>query len=715
MATGRMDQWMSPFSPLSKVAPPLGDQAPSRARLVYLATVLAVAGVYFAAAKLGFQLAFAAEQVTVVWPPTGIALAAVVLLGLGIWPGVFLGALLANATVDQPFRVVVAIAVGNTLEAVVGAGLLRLARFDNSLTRLRDVLALIVLAAGLSTVVSATVGVTSLCLGGVHPWQSFGLLWRLWWLGDAMGALVVAPVLLTLARERRRVGRLWEGVGLLLVVVVVNLIVFAGLLPAITVDHPLEYVVFPSVIWAGLRFGPRWTALVTFLTATIAVWSTVHQSGPFSQGPVQENLILVELFLAVVVLTALFLAATMEERRGAEAELRESEQRLTLALTAAKQTEAALKDASRSKDEFLAVLAHELRNPLAPLSNAIQLIRLAADDRTILDQARAMMERQVQQMVRLIDDLLDVSRISRDKLELRKEWVDLAGVVQSAVETTRHLLTAADHRLTVELPAEPVALEVDPLRLAQVVANLLNNAAKYTPPGGQITLTAARADNEIVIRVRDNGIGIPADKLPHVFELFMQVDRSLERSQGGLGVGLTLVKRLVEMHGGSVEARSDGAGAGSEFVVRLPAAAPRLASPAPPNGAAGPNAPVARRRILVVDDNIDAAESLAVVLRTMGHEARTAHDGPAALDAAGAFQPEVVFLDIGMPKMNGYDVAQRMRGQAWGKGAMLVALTGWGQDEDRRRSREAGFDEHLVKPVDLTRLAALLAGIRQAG
>jgi signal transduction histidine kinase/ActR/RegA family two-component response regulator len=366
-----------------------------------------------------------------------------------------------------------------------------------------------------------------------------------------------------------------------------------------------------------------------------------------------------------------------------------------------------LRDADRRKDEFLATLAHELRNPLAPIRNGLQVLRLSGKETGVVAEARSMMERQLSQMVRLVDDLLDVSRISRNKLDLKKQRVTLAAVVHSAVETSRPLVEQSRHSLTVALPPDPVYLDADLVRLAQVFSNLLNNAAKYTEPGGRIWLTAEVVGHEVAVRVRDTGLGIPADALPRIFEMFSQVDRNMERSQGGLGIGLTLVRRLVEMHGGTVEARSDGPGKGSEFTVRLPLAADGEVGRRAETADDGPAAP--KRRILIVDDNHDSAMSLGMMLDLMGNETRTAHDGLAAFEAAGTFRPDVILLDIGLPKLNGYDTCRRIREQPWGQAMVIVALTGWGQDEDRRRSKEAGFDHHLVKPVEADALAKLLA------
>jgi PAS domain S-box-containing protein len=370
---------------------------------------------------------------------------------------------------------------------------------------------------------------------------------------------------------------------------------------------------------------------------------------------------------------------------------------------------AQLQQSDRRKDEFLATLAHELRNPLAPLRNMLELIKGEDVGSELLGQARDTMERQLGQMVRLVDDLLDVSRITRDKLELRKEDVQLASVVHQAVEAARPLAESAGHELTVVLPPKPIAVHADPVRLAQVFGNLLTNACKYTEPGGRIRLTVERQRGDVVVTVEDNGIGIPPEKLAGIFEIFSQVQSALERSQGGLGIGLTLVKRLTEMHGGSVEAKSDGPGRGSEFVVRLPVLVTER--PAKAAAAAGEPARLAGRRILVVDDNRDAASSLALLLQMSGNTTCAAFDGQEAVEEAERFRPDVALLDIGLPRLNGYEACRLIRAQPWGRDMVIVAMTGWGQDEDRRRSQEAGFDHHMVKPVDYATLLKLLAAV----
>jgi PAS domain S-box-containing protein len=366
-----------------------------------------------------------------------------------------------------------------------------------------------------------------------------------------------------------------------------------------------------------------------------------------------------------------------------------------------------LKEADRRKDEFLATLAHELRNSLAPVSNAVQVLRLRGPDEPELRWGRNVIERQIEHLTRLIDDLTDISRITLDRLDLRKERVDLAEVIKGAVESGRPLIEQCGHELIVTLPPQPVYVNGDSVRLAQAFMNLLNNAAKYTERGGRIWLTAEGAAGEVVVRVKDTGVGILPEKLPRLFEMFYQADRSLERSQGGLGIGLSLVRRLVELHGGRVNAHSTGVGKGSEFTVRLPVLEeePEPPKSQKPDGS-GQTKPTTARRILVVDDNRMLADSLAKLLRLMGNEVDTAYDGLAGIEATERFRPDVVLLDVGMPKLNGYDVCRRIRAEMWGKEIVLIALTGW--DETKPLTAEAGFDAHMVKPVDRSALLKLL-------
>jgi PAS domain S-box-containing protein len=953
-----------------KAFPALRESDGSRPRatrysLSFVAGLLALGGAYFAAAKLGLALAFQAEQVTAVWPPTGIALAAVLLFGYRMWPGIMVGALLANLTANESVLTACGISAGNTLEALAGAWLLRKFIGFRSLDRLKDVLGFVILAGGVSTMLSASIGVTSLCLGGIQPWAAYGSLWWLWWLGDAAGAVLVAPLILSWANQALlRPRRVSEAGALLGTLVLVSLVVFAGGVTAEISRHPLEYIIFPLIVWAALRFGQPGTTAVTFIASCIAIWGTVHGFGPFATGTMHQNLILLQTFMAVVAVTALLLSAAISERQGTEEVLRRNEElarhqfeemealyrmapvglslvdtslryvriNQTLAVingvpvektlgrtlhqvipeiapgiapiyrqvietgepvlgfeihgstprepggerdwvvsyyplkgigstvagvgcivqdvtdrkraeqalrqseaslrhrldemntlleilptgvwignsdcskitgnpaayemmglprginasvttdkpempsglrifangvevrpedapmqqvarsgkalrniehelvfpdgtrkavyasiaplfhadgkvrgvigsyadfSERKQAEQALKEADQRKNEFLATLAHELRNPLAPISNALHLLRLSGNNPELQAEARGIMERQLGQMVRLIDDLLDVSRITRNKLKLRKERIELATAIQSALEATQPLIERLAHRLTVMLPPDPLYVHADPVRLAQVFTNLLNNAAKFTPRGGHIWFAADRQNANVLVSVRDTGIGIAGEHLPRLFALFSQVTPALERSQGGLGIGLSLVRGLVELHGGSVEARSEGLGRGSEFVVRLPVCSTAVQGPQKQEGECKLISSSCSR-ILVVEDNQDCAASLGRLLKQLGHDIRTALDGLEAVQIAETFQPQVVLLDIGLPKINGYDVARRIRQQPWGRNLLLIAMTGWGQEEDKRRAWEAGFDHHLVKPANLKTLLGLL-------
>ena len=380
-------------------------------------------------------------------------------------------------------------------------------------------------------------------------------------------------------------------------------------------------------------------------------------------------------------------------------------------VTDRKRAEEAMTEANRRKDEFLATLAHELRNPLAPIRNSLHLLRLSGDLSPSLDPVREIMERQVDQMVRLIDDLLDVSRISSGKIELQKEAIELATVVSLAVPTAQPAIDAAGHQLALSLPAEPIILDADPVRLAQIIGNLLNNAAKYTKPGGQIWLTAHIDREEAVISIRDTGLGIPADMLPLVFNMFAQVDRTITRAQGGLGIGLTLAKTFVEMHGGRIEAHSDGPDQGSEFIVYLPMMRDSHLRSAVTSPLRGSPPSFSRHRILVVDDTRAAGYVLGKLLETMGQQMHTVTDAAAALDRVRRERPDLVISDIGMPNMDGYELARRLRNEPGMEGVLLVALTGYGQDSDKQRAKEAGFDYHLVKPVSLEALQDLLASL----
>ncbi|HVC92557.1 MAG TPA: ATP-binding protein [Pirellulales bacterium] len=451
------------------------------------------------------------------------------------------------------------------------------------------------------------------------------------------------------------------------------------------------------VSWLG-GLGPSLLALMLSLMASAWFFAKPPGSTP---DPPARVLLGLGFYLFVGVLTAVLSESMRGAKRRAE----------SLADEALRQREA-LRDADRRKDEFLAILAHELRNPLSPICAALDILRLPDVDQATTQWAKEVLERQVRQLVRLVDDLLDMSRITSGKIELRNERSDLRAVFTRAIETAKPLIDEKGHDFVVTLPASPVILFVDPVRLAQVIGNLLTNAAKYTEPGGRIWLSAETAENEIAIRVRDTGIGIAPEMLSRVFDLFAQDPRSANGSQGGLGIGLGVVKALVELNGGKVEAHSDGRGTGTEVVVHLPARNVEESAPATVlNQADRIEDPPRVCRILVVDDNVDSAGALATLLRLEGHAVEESHDGPSALSAARAHLPDVAILDIGMPGMDGLETARRLRRLPGAESMLLVALTGWGQEADRDRTAEAGFDHHLVKPVAVESLRKLFLGL----
>jgi signal transduction histidine kinase/CheY-like chemotaxis protein len=414
-------------------------------------------------------------------------------------------------------------------------------------------------------------------------------------------------------------------------------------------------------------------------------------------------------FVFAGILISLLCESLHRTRRRLEAE----QENLRCSVELQRKMQDALTESDRRKDEFLATLAHELRNPLAPVRNATHILRARMPPSPELHWARDVIDRQVTQMTRLIDDLMDVARITRGTFELRKTRAELDEIIRGAVETSRPLIDSCRHELTLRLPSEPVYLDADVIRLAQVFSNLLNNAAKYTASGGRIVV-AAECDAQtstVIVSIQDTGMGIPPPMLARIFEPFTQLDRSLERAQGGLGIGLALAKRLVQMHGGTIEAHSEGPGKGSRFAVRLPVAADQGVPQSIPQESRGPTPARTRHRVLVADDNYDSATSLSILLNDAGYEIRTAGDGAQALQAAAEFRPDIALLDIGMPLLNGYEIARRIRDQPWGHEVLLIAVTGWGGPEHRQQTSAAGFDHHLIKPVDPTALTQLLASL----
>jgi signal transduction histidine kinase/CheY-like chemotaxis protein len=680
----------------------------SRSAAAYLLELLGVALIYYAAGWAGLQLASVTKQISLVWPDTGIALAILVLRGRRLWPAIAIASFTANLVTGTPAATSAWISAGDALEALIGATALLRVGFHPSLRRLHDVASLFLLAACLSTVIGATFGVLALCATGVASWSSFSSLWSTWWIGDAVSDLVGAPFLfvwIDQAMREWRFDRLSEAMVLMLAMLLLSLAVFVD--HGTSAPYPVHYLIFPAVIWAALRLGQHGTATLVLGSAIVSIVATLKGRGPFVTTSMDSSLLQVTLFMAVVSVTGLFLGAATAERNRAErrraadyARLRLSEERL------ARQAEE-LAAADRRKDEFLAVLGHELRNPLAPLQNAVELLALGGSDAAILVRTRGLMERQLHHLVRLVDDLLDVARIRSGKIVLELETLPLASMIASAVELARPHIDSRRHQLDVYVPEEPVWIHADRTRLPQLLANLLNNAAKYSSDGGHITVRAGTDTQAGLaeVRVSDTGIGMTPEALANVFELFAQAAGPEHAVQGGLGVGLSLARSIAELHGGTLVASSAGPGKGSEFLLRLPLAE-KPANAVDVGENAGRKA--AGSRILVVDDNVDAADSLGIMLSYAGHDVRVVYSGRDAVAVSDQFDPDAIILDLGMPGMDGYAVARAVRANPKLHGTRLIALSGYGQVEDRRRTAEAGFDEHLVKPVMFDTLCAAL-------
>jgi PAS domain S-box-containing protein len=792
-------------------------------RMTITAVVLVA---YFFTAKLGLSFASVEPNATAIWAPSGLSLAACLLFGSWIWPAIWAGAFLVNATTYGSIATSIAIAIGNTAEALTGAYLVRrFAHGRHAFNRTTEAFRFVLFAAVLSTTVSATVGVTSLCIGGYSSWSKFVWIWFTWWMGDGTGDLIVAPPLILWARFS---GTEWDRqknieAGLLVGTLLLTAgVVFGGLLPFWGPQYPNAFLCIPVLLWTAFRFGPRETATVVFLLSLAAIGATVSSVGPFSQGSRNESLLLVQAFVAVAGTSHLLVAIEVAERQrldktrrrlgavvessddaiiaitpegritdwnaGAErlygfsaaetignpvsiiipadrmsesaevlsrinngetiapfetVRLRKNGLRTEVSLTvsplkdgggriigaskiarditrlkqarqerealllseraardAAERAREAAEAANRAKDEFLAMLGHELRNPLHAISLASQLLQKPDS----LGKAREIITRQGAHMSRLVDDLLDAARVTSGRIVLSRRSLNLAALVSDCIDNLRE--TGQLERHLVETDFETVWVDGDYERLSQVVINLLGNALKYTPPGGQIWVHV-KASAEAVIQVQDNGAGISSDILPGIFELFARGEFGLQRSPAGLGIGLTLVKRIAELHGGRAEAVSEGPGRGSTFTIRLPRIAAPQARHIERDGK--PNGPIGPRRILLVEDNDDERECLRLLLEASGHEIHEAVDGPGGVERSLEVQPEVVLIDLGLPGLDGYEVAARIRSAPLCRAATLIALTGYGQTEYRAKAEMAGFHGYLVKPVDAGALEKLLA------
>jgi signal transduction histidine kinase/ActR/RegA family two-component response regulator len=658
-----------------------------------LLLIAALVPVYVSAGKFGLSyFGLIHPSASAVWLPTGLSMAALLLFGLRLAPAVFVGAFLVNVTTAGSIPSSLGVALGNTLESVLGVWLVnRFAGGREVFTTATGILKFAGLAAVLSTSVSATLGLASLALGGFAPADDWSAIWFTWWLGDAAGAVLVTPLLVLWWTNRSWGWPRAKSQEAVLLFLATGAVGFAVFFDPMLARYPLTALCLAPLLWGALRFGPRELAAAVVLLAMIATTATATGRGSFTLSTQNESLLVLQVFLVLIAMTALPMAALTVERR----KLLERE----------RSARAEADAASRSKDEFLAILSHELRNPLAAISTAAAALDFGAA-RSHNDSTRliASIRRQAQHLARLIDDLLDIGRITGNKLRLHTEPIELDRVVRRAVESLATTRGLAPERI--ELVLEPAWIEADPTRIVQIVENLVGNALRHTPSGRRIRVSVRAVGANAELRVEDEGSGIGPELLPNVFEPFKQGEQGLDRSAGGLGLGLTLVSRLTELHGGTIEAHSGGVDRGSVFVLRFPS---------PPALATAPAVAGERRgkleqphRVLIIEDNVDARQTLRALLETFGHEVHEAGDGEAGVATALALRPDVVLVDIGLPRLDGYEVARRLR-QAPAR-MRLVALTGYGRDDDVRRASEAGFDEHLLKPASADRLRAAIEG-----
>ena len=657
-----------------------------------MARIAAVAIIYFVAGKLGLYLASFNASSTSVWPPTGIAFAALLLLGFRIWPAIFLGAFFVNLSSLGAVFTSLGMATGNTLEAVAAVYLtVRYANGRRLFEHAQDFFKFVGFSM-LAATISATFGLTSLALGGLAPVTEFVRIWMTWWLGDVGGFLLFAPLPILWIEHPRLVGdrrRLLETSIMLIAIALIGVVVFGGALPGIE-NYPVGFICIPILVWSALRFGQREAATAIFVLAVSADWGLMRGVGPWARfhNPI-ALFIIPQAFLMTLAAMTLVLAAVVWERKRAVADANEARNQA--------------ESANRAKDRFLAMLGHELRNPIAALSSAARV--LERGDLRLL-QATPLLEIMVRQsghLARMVDDLLEVERLTVGRLTLNRQPMNLGECARHCVTALRLREEYADR--SIELSVKDIWIDGDPDRIAQILTNLLSNACKYTRPDGKIDVSVGSEGDRAVIRVKDDGQGISAELLPHVFELFVQGELSSDRRPGGLGLGLTLVRQLAELHGGTVEAHSNGLGRGSMFTVLVPRI--EMVPENAPNRTEPTHSELSRR-ILIVEDNADAREALREALEMAGHEVFEADSGTSGVEYALSKSPEVALIDIGLPGFDGYEVARRIRLVSEAQGMMLIALTGYGLPEDRRRAEEAGFDAHLVKPLDFDELTKLL-------
>jgi len=649
--------------------------------------------VYFVAGKLGLKLAFLNDSTSAVWPPSGIALAVLLLLGYRIWPAILVGAFLVNLTTTADFATSLGIAAGNTLEGVCGASLVNgFAGGTRAFDRAQDVFkfALAVMA---SAVIAATFGVTGLALGGLASWANYGPVWITWWLGDLTGDLVIAPlILLWFVAPTRRWNRaeVLEVTLLGLLLLALGELVFGGWFPISAKNHPIAFICGPIVIWTAFRFTQRETATGIFILSALAIWGTLHNFGPFVMETENQSLLVMQSSTALLFITAMALAAAMAERRRAEAVIEEQK--------------AVVEAANQAKDNFLAMLSHELRTPLTPVIAALEALKTGPVDASESKEALAMIRRNIDLESHLIDDLLDLTRITRDKLQLQLEPLDAHQAIRNVLEMCASELGEKRLQLSLELRAEHHHIAADAPKFQQIIWNLLKNAIKFTGENGTITVSSSNESSQsLTIRVTDTGIGIEPEIMERIFNRFEQGDRSFQRRFGGLGLGLTISKSLAEAHGGTLVAESEGRDRGASFLLKVKTVPAHERAEQPRTA----RADTLRRslRILLVDDHADTGVALERLLARRGHTVAAARDMRSAIEAAEGGQFDLLISDVGLPDGSGLELMIRLRATSGIRG---IAISGFGMNGDVEKSLQAGFSEHLVKPVSLEKLEAAI-------
>lgn len=645
-----------------------------------------------------------ATSPALIWPASGLALAGLILGGIRLWPAIALAATIHHLLQDTGFMVALGLALGIVVQSVLAAWLLRRFGFRNTFALVPDTLIFILITLFFTIAVPA-IGTLTFLLAEPALLQGIESAFIPWWIGHILSVLIVTPLLIrwlprfSFTRQKNDFIEAWLSIG---TVTALGFLLYWTPFREIA-EVPLVYLILVPLLWIALRVGPRFMTLALFLNATIALSGTVFLMISAGYGAeLGPALVQTQIYLIMISLIFLVLVTVAEERKDTANHLRENVRTLEDAVDR-------IRKEDEAKSRFIATLAHELRNPLAPLMSSIEIMALEHQKDKRIGTLASDMNEHLQTMRHLLDDMLDISRISREKLSLQKEHIDLQTIVARSLRSVDPLITSRNHTIVADMPNEAITFEADPVRLEQVFVNLLNNAAKYTDPGGTITLTASFSAGNAVVSVSDTGIGMDTTVLEHVFEPFFQIDQP-GKMKTGLGIGLSLTKNLVELHGGSITAESTGPGNGSTFTVRIPCT--RL--PYGNVSVSAPDVPPESNdgfRILIVDDNRAAADALVKLLTLRGNYVEAVYAGKEAIERVPLFKPEVVLLDIGLPDMQGYDVARSVRAQG-NTDVALVALTGYGQESDIRKASKAGFDHHLTKPAGLREIETILKSLK---